>query len=152
MLAPTILFARQKYAEVAPHGNKQPPLAVTQPRCLEGKQDAQLAGEIEEVLKFALKLAGFVKIITGSSKENVNGIRPGEFDFAPWRTIGADFLLKTGYVPSLVAGRAFRDVHVKPRRERSNLSHACGRHITIKDIERQRRGFTVSVVSTSVRN
>lgn len=98
LLAPTILFARQKYPEVASHGNKQPPLAITQPRCLEGKQDAHIAREIEEVLKFDLNLAGSVKIITGSSKENVGGIRPGEFDFAPWRTIGADFLLKTGYV------------------------------------------------------
>lgn len=98
LLAPTILFARQKSPEVAAHGNKQPTLAITQPRCLGGKQEAHVAREIEEVLKFDLSLAGSVKIIPGSSKENAGGIRPGELDFAPWRTIGADLLLKTGYV------------------------------------------------------
>ena len=98
LLVPSMLFARQKYPEVAAHGKKQPPMAITQPRCLGGKQDVHIAREIEEVLKFDLNLAGSVKIITGSSKENAGGIRPGEFDFAPWRTIGADLLLKTGYV------------------------------------------------------
>jgi TolB protein len=98
LLAPTILFARQKSPEVASRGNKQPPLAITQPRCLGGKQDAHIAREIEEVLKFDLNLAGSVKIITGSSKENAGGIRPGEFDFAPWKTIDTGLLLKTGYV------------------------------------------------------
>ena len=97
-LVPSISFARQKSPDVAPHGNKQPPLAITQPRCLEGKQDAHIAREIDEVMKFDLNLAGSFKIINGSSKENAGGIRPGEFDFAPWRSIGADFLLKTGYV------------------------------------------------------
>ena len=98
LLAPTILFARQKSPEVATHAKKQPSLAIPPAKCLGGKQDAYIAGEIEEVLKFDLNLAGSVKIITVSSKENAGGIRPGELDFAPWRSIGADFLLKTGYV------------------------------------------------------
>ena len=98
LLAPYLSFARQRYPEVAAHVNKQPLLAITQARCLGEKQHAHIEREIEEVLKFDLNLAGSVKIITGSSKENAGGIRPGEFDFAPWRTIGADLLLKTGYV------------------------------------------------------
>ena len=98
LLAPTILFARQKNPEAAVHGIKQPSLAITQARCLEGKQDAHIAREIEEVLKFDLNLAGSVKVISDLPKENAGGIRPGEFDFSPWRTIGAVLLLKTGYV------------------------------------------------------
>jgi TolB protein len=98
LLAPTILFARQKSPEVAAHGNKQPPLAITQAKCLGGKQDAHIEREIDEVLKFDLNLAGPVKIITGLPKENPGGIRPGEFNFAPWKTIEAVLLLKTGYV------------------------------------------------------
>jgi TolB protein len=98
LLVPSMLFARQKYPEVANHGYKQPPLAITQSWCLGGKQDAHIAREIEEVLKFDLNLAGSFKIITGLSKENAVGIRPGEFDFAPWRSHGADLLLKTGYI------------------------------------------------------
>ena len=97
LLAPSILFARHKYPEVAAHGYKQPPLAITQARSLGGKQDAHIANEIDEVLKFDLNLAGSVKIINGLPKEKADGIRPGEFDFAPWRTIGAVLLLKTGY-------------------------------------------------------
>jgi TolB protein len=98
MLAPSISLARQKYPEVAVHVNKQPLLAITQAKCMGGKQDAYIAGEVEEVLKFDLNLSGCVRIITELSKENGEGIRPGEFDFAPWRTTGADLLLKTGYV------------------------------------------------------
>lgn len=97
-MAPSTLFARQKYPEAAVRGIKQPSLAITQARCLEGKQDAHIAKEIEEVLKFDLNLAGSVKIISDLPKENASGIRPGEFDFAPWRIIGAVLLLKTGYV------------------------------------------------------
>lgn len=98
LLAPSIALARQKYPEVAAHGIKKPLLAIDQARCLGGTQYAYIAREIEEVLKFDLILAGSVRILTGSSKENGGGIRPGEFDFAPWRTNGADLLLKTGYV------------------------------------------------------
>jgi TolB protein len=98
LLAPAMLFARQSYAEVAVHGIKQAPLAITRPRSLGGEQDAHIAREIEEVLKFDLNLSGAVRIITGLPKENKSGIRPGEFDFAPWRNIRAALLLKTGYV------------------------------------------------------
>lgn len=98
LLAPSMSFARQKYPEIAAHDNKQPPLSITQPRCLGGKQHAYIAKEIEEVLKFDLTLAGSVKIITGSPKEDAGGISPGEFNVAPWRSIGTDLLLKTGYL------------------------------------------------------
>ncbi len=95
---PSITFARQGGPVVAAHGNKLPPLAIAQPVCLGGKQDAHLAGEIEDVLKFDLNLAGCARIVAGSPKENGVGIRPGEFDFGPWRSVGAEFLMKAGYV------------------------------------------------------
>jgi TolB protein len=98
LLTPSMSFARQKYPEIAARVIKQPLLAITPARCLGEKQDAHIAREIEEVLKFDLNLAGSVKVITGSLKENTGGIRPGEFDFAPWRINGADLLLKSGYI------------------------------------------------------
>jgi TolB protein len=97
-LASSFLFVRQGYPAVSPQGNKQPPLAIAQPFCLGGKQDAHIAGEIEEVIKFDLNLAGCVKIMTALPKENAGGIRPGDFGFAQWRTTGAALLVKTGYV------------------------------------------------------
>jgi TolB protein len=30
----------------------------------------------------------------------MGGIRPGEFDFAPWRMLGAVYLIKSGYTVS----------------------------------------------------
>jgi TolB protein len=97
LLAPSMSFARQGNPSVAAQGNKRPPLAIAEARCLGGAQDAHTAREIEEVMKFDFDLAGSVRVLTGSSKEK-GGIRPGEFDFFPWRTIGASLLLKTGYV------------------------------------------------------
>ncbi len=98
LLAPSMSFARQGNPEVAAHIVKKPDLAITQPISLGGEQDAHIASEIEEVLKFDLNLSGDVRVMTGLPKENKSGIRPGEFDFAPWRTFGAALLLKTGYV------------------------------------------------------
>lgn len=98
LLAPSMSFARQRYTEVAAQGNKKPSVAITQARCLGREPDVHIAREIDEVLKFDLNLAGSVRVISGLPKENAGGIRPGEFDFAPWRTIGATLLLKTGYV------------------------------------------------------
>jgi TolB protein len=98
LLAPAMGSARQKYPEVAAHGNKQPFLAIAQPLSLGGKQDTRIAGEIEEVMKFDLNLADCVKVMTASTKENKDGIRPGDIDFTQWRTTGVALLVKTGYV------------------------------------------------------
>jgi TolB protein len=73
-------------------------LAISPSLCLGGKHYPQIADEIEEVLKFDLNLSGFVKVLNNPIKETARGIRPGEFDFAPWRTSGASLLLKTGHV------------------------------------------------------
>jgi TolB protein len=97
MLASSMSFVRQGFPAVAAEGKKQPPLAIAEAKCLGGEQDARIAREIEEVVKFDFNLAGSVKLITGSPKEIAGGIRPGEFDFHPWRTAGASLLLKTGY-------------------------------------------------------
>ncbi len=101
-LAPSLSFAGQRNPVFAARGARQPFLAITHPKSLGEGQDARISREIEEVLRFDLNLSGAFKILTGSPKENGGGIRPGEFDFAPWRATGAALLLKTGYV---VAGK-----------------------------------------------
>jgi len=98
LLAPSLSFARHGFSPAAAQDKKQPTLAIPQPVCLKGKQDLRIAGEIEEVMKFDLNLAGCVRIINDSPKENAGGIRPGEFNMVPWRGVGASLLLKTGYV------------------------------------------------------
>jgi TolB protein len=98
LLTSSLFVALQGLPAVAAQVNKRPPLAIAEARCLGGAQDAHTAREIEQVMKFDLDLAGSVRVLTGSSRENGGGIRPGEFDFAHWRSIGATLLLKTGYV------------------------------------------------------
>lgn len=97
LLFPTLLFAQQGYLEVTAHGNKQTPLAIAAAKSLGGGENAEIAGEIGDVLKFDLNLAGPFTIMTGSLNEGSSGIRPGEFDFAPWRAMGAAYLIKSGY-------------------------------------------------------
>jgi TolB protein len=96
LMMPSILFVRQGYP--ASQGRKQLLLAIAEPFCLEGEKDARIGGEIQEVMKFDLNLAGCVKIINDSPNENGVGIGSGEFDFTPWRKAGAVLLLKSGYI------------------------------------------------------
>ena len=98
MLMPSMLFARQAYHPAAAQDKKQSALAIAQPACLEGKPEKRISEEIDEVMKFDLDLVGCVRIITDLPKNTAGGIRPGEFDFAPWRGVGAALLLKAGYV------------------------------------------------------
>lgn len=93
-----VAIALQGTPAIAAQNGKLPPLAIADTRCLGGEPDGHMAREIEEVAKFDLNLSGCVKVMTGSPKENGGGIRPGEFDFAPWKAIGAAYLLKSGYV------------------------------------------------------
>jgi len=98
LLFPSVLFARQDAPATALQEKKLPLVAIAQPKPLGGKQDARIADEIEDVIRFDLNLAGCFRIMNGLPRENGHGIRPGEFDFAPWRAAGAAYLMKTGYV------------------------------------------------------
>jgi TolB protein len=84
-------------AEPLPAG-KLHTLVIAHPVNLGGKQYPHIAAELEEVLKFDLNLSDCVKIVNGPVKDNGRGIRPGDFDYAPWRMSGASLLLKSGYV------------------------------------------------------
>lgn len=98
LLVPSLSHAGQKNA----YGARQPSLSITRPMKLGGAPNPRIAREIEEVLKSDLNLSGEVKLMSALPKDITGGIRPGEFDFTPWRTMGAALLLKTGYV---VAGK-----------------------------------------------
>ncbi len=97
LLAPSLVLARQSYPASTYKVNEKPRLAILKPVCLEGKKDAHIPEEAEEAMKFDLNFSGCVWVMTGLPRENTDGIRPGEFDFVPWRTAGAALLLKTGY-------------------------------------------------------
>ncbi len=100
LLVPSLLQAQQGYLEVTGRGNKQIPLAIAPAIGLGGGQNSEIAGTIGEILRFDLTLAGSFSIIAGQSGTGAGGIRPGEFDFSPWRAIGALLLIKSGYTVS----------------------------------------------------
>ena len=90
-------IAQQGYLEVVPSGSSQPKLAIAAPTPLAGAAKTETAQEIAEVLRFDLDLAGLFTVSAAPVSERRSGIRPGEFDFAPWQAAGTELLVKTGY-------------------------------------------------------
>lgn len=91
------LYAQQSYREVTATGTNKLTLAVDAPRNLGGSTDDSLANEVADVLRFDMTIAGPFTVAAGSAKAAATGIRPGDFDFAPWQSAGVDLLVKSGY-------------------------------------------------------
>lgn len=97
---PLPLHAQDTYREVTASGTNQLTLAVDIPRNLGGGVDSHLADEVAEVLRFDMTIAGPFSVTTVSPQAPVTGIRPGDFDFTPWKNAGVDLLVKSGYTIS----------------------------------------------------
>ena len=89
--------AEQNFIEVTAPGNRALQLAIAPTVALSGSADTGIAGELAELFRFDLTLAGLFAVQEARVKEGKSGIRPGDFDFAPWKASGADLLLKTAY-------------------------------------------------------
>ena len=96
-LIPTLAAAEQSYIEVTAPGNRVLQLAIAPPTPLAGSGDKKIAGDLAELFRFDTTLAGPFAVQEPRVAEGKSGIRPGDFDFAPWKSSGADLLLKTGY-------------------------------------------------------
>lgn len=94
-----VASAQQNYIEVTAPGNRALQLAIAPPAALAGV-DTKIAGELAELFRFDLTLAGPFAVQEALVTEGKSGIKPGDFDFAPWKASGADLLLKTGYTIS----------------------------------------------------
>lgn len=94
---PAFLSAQQGYLEVTAPGNRAQQLAIAPPASLAGSQNSAVAGEIAELFRFDMTLAGPFAVMEAPVAEGRGGIKPGTFDFAPWKATGADLLLKSGY-------------------------------------------------------
>jgi TolB protein len=98
IIFPAVILAGQGYLDVTAPGNRQLQLAIPPSISLEGAQNAEIVKELNDVLSFDMTLAGPFSVMSGSGVVNGNsGIRPGEFNFAPWKSAGADLLVKCGY-------------------------------------------------------
>ena len=89
--------AQNSYIEVTAPGNRALQLAIAPPTALAGSADMKIAGELAELFRFDMTLAGPFTVQEALGIEGRSGIRPGDFDFASWKSSGADLLLKTGY-------------------------------------------------------
>jgi len=98
-LTPVSLSAQDDYLEITAPGNRRLQLAVAAPMAV-GTQNLPLAKELAELFRFDLALAGPFDVHESAVAEGKNGIKPGTFDFTPWKSTGADLLLKTGYTVS----------------------------------------------------
>jgi TolB protein len=99
-LCASMAFAQQAYIEVTAPGNRALQLAIAPPVALAGSADTKIAGELAELFRFDMTLAGPFTVQEARISEGKSGIKPGDFDFAPWRSTGADLLLKSGYTVS----------------------------------------------------
>lgn len=97
MLLPVTSHGEQRFLEVTAPGNRQLQIAVPTAKSMDGIQNAGIAKEVDDVLRFDLTLAGPFSVMAGAGSSDNSGIRPGEFDFAPWKAAGADLLVKSGY-------------------------------------------------------
>jgi TolB protein len=97
LLVSTPLLAGQDYLEVTAPGNRLLTLAIAPPIHTGGSQDGAVSSELAELFRFDTTLAGPFTVRGTTVTEGKSGIKPGSFDFAPWKATGADLLLKTGY-------------------------------------------------------
>jgi TolB protein len=97
ILMPMIANGQQSFLEVTAPGNRQLQLAIPFSKSLDGIQNTSIAKEVNDVLRFDMTLAGPFSVMATAGSSDNSGIRPGEFDFSPWKAAGADLLVKSGY-------------------------------------------------------
>lgn len=99
-MIPALLHSQEGYREVTASGTHKLTLAVDAPRRLGGDEASQVAKDTADALQFDMVLAGPFTVTAPPASAAAAGIRPGEFDFAPWRSAGVDLLVKSGYTVS----------------------------------------------------
>ena len=97
LLFPVLALAQQSFLDVTAPGNRQLQIAIPSAKSLDGMSNTGIANEVDEVLRFDLTLAGPFSVMGSTGNSDLSGIRPGEFDFGPWKGAGADLLVKSGY-------------------------------------------------------
>ena len=96
LFIPSIIYAEQGYLDVTASGNRQLQLAITAIRSPAGMENSAIVKDVSDILQFDMTLAGPFSVKTVAGNEG-NGIRPGEFDIAPWKAAGFDLLVKSSY-------------------------------------------------------
>jgi TolB protein len=98
MLNAGILFAEEGYLEVTASPDRKVLLAVAPPVTQGGGENSEISRNILDVLQFDMDITGRFTVLDTSQAGGTSGIRPGEFDMAPWRAVGAEYLIKSAYL------------------------------------------------------
>jgi TolB protein len=94
---PSIIHAEQGYLNVTAPGNRQLQLAIAATRNPPRMQNPEIVNDVSDILQFDMTLAGPFSVRSVAGNNSESGIRPGEFDIAPWKAAGIDLLVKSGY-------------------------------------------------------
>ncbi len=96
-LAPSIGAADPIKLTIVGPGSSLSPIAVSQLKNLGGDDDGTLSGQFARTLSRDLKLSGFFRLIDPHAyieKPQDSGYSLGQFNFADWSSINAQFLVK----------------------------------------------------------
>jgi TolB protein len=83
--------------EIVGPGSKQSAIAVSQLKNLGGDDDGKVSGQFVHTLTRDLELSGFFRILDSNAyieKAQDSGYALGQFNFADWSSINAEFLVK----------------------------------------------------------
>jgi TolB protein len=97
LLSLSAASAQQGYMEVTAPERTGVALALAPPLLQGGTAQPELVREMGETLRFDLGMAGTFSVLPGEGGEARGGLRLGEFDLVPWRSLGAELLVKAGY-------------------------------------------------------
>jgi TolB protein len=90
-------MAQQIKMEIVGTGSTASPIAVSQLKNLSGDDEGKVSGQFVHTLSRDLQLSGFFRVIDSKAyieKPQDSGYALGQFNFADWRSINADFLVK----------------------------------------------------------
>ena len=97
-LHPATLYADQEYLEVTASADRKIALAVASPVSQGGGENNEIARNASDAIRFDMELTGRFTILDTTQAGGKSGVRPGEFDLAPWRAAGAEYLIKSAYL------------------------------------------------------
>lgn len=97
-LLPATINADQEYLEVTASADRKIALAVAPPVSQGGGENNEIARNASDALRFDMELTGRFTILDTTQSGGTSGVRPGEFDLAPWRAAGAEYLIKSAYL------------------------------------------------------
>jgi len=98
ILLPSVLQAQESYLEVTASPERKVVLAVAPAVSQGGGTSSVISRDATDALQFDMNLTGRYTILDTSLSAGGSGIRPGEFDMAPWRGVGAEYLIKSAYL------------------------------------------------------